>query len=115
MPKRPAAALLLAVVLMAAAGAGCSKPRHTVPENGFAVLYAELMLLNEQEHFTHAVPESTYQRHTAELLARHGTTGEEFKKRSSVLMEDDRAWRDFLGRVSLVFDSIKTSRALPPK
>jgi hypothetical protein len=115
MPKRPATALLFAALLMAAAVTGCSTHRKTDPDSGFTLLYAELMLLNEQERFTHVVPDSTYQQHTSALLARYGTTEEEFRKRSNELMKDDRAWRDFLGRVSLVFDSVKTARALPPK
>ncbi len=115
MPKRHAAAAILFVLFAAATVSGCAPRSHAEADGGFTVLYAELMLLNEQERSTPAVSDSAYRRHAADLLAQHGTSDTEFKIKSEMLMQDDRAWRDFLGRVSLVFDSVKTARALPPK
>jgi len=115
MIKTAAAAISIALALvLAAASPGCS-PRHAAAtDEQFTVLYAELMLLQEAEK-SPAVTDSAYRHHAAEVLTRNGTTEEEFRNRSAVLMEDDQAWREFLGRVSLVFDSIKTARALPVK
>jgi hypothetical protein len=115
LPKRHVTTAILFVLFAAAAVPGCSQRRGAEADNGFTVLYAELMLLNDQERSAPAVSDSAYRRHAADILTAHGTTRADFTMKSNVLMQDDRAWRDFLGRVSLVFDSLKTVRALPPK
>ncbi len=114
MTKTGAAAVSIALACAIAAFPGCSERRPVATDEQFTVLYAELMLLQEHER-PPAVTDSAYRHHASALLMRNGTTEEEFRNRSTLLMGDDREWRDFLGRVSLVFDSIKTARALPVK
>jgi len=115
MIKTAAAAIWIALALVfVAACTGCSPRRAAATDEQFTVLYAELMLLQELER-SPAVTDSAYRHHAEALLTRNGTSEEEFRNRSALLMEDDREWRNFLGRVSLVFDSIKTARALPVK
>jgi hypothetical protein len=115
MLHRAAAAPIVAAFLLFAVLPGCSKSRPAEADKHFTTLYAEFMLLNEQEKMTHPVPDSAYRAHAAALLGHYGVTEAEFRKRSDEMMKDDREWRDFLGRVSLVFDSIKTARAQQPK
>ena len=114
MPQRAVAAVLL-TLLLAAAVPGCTSRRQADTDKEFTIVYAELMLLNEQEKIVHGLPDSAYHVKSDSLLMKHGMTEKEFKQRSDVLMKDDLAWRDFLGGVSLAFDSIKTARSRPPR
>jgi hypothetical protein len=114
MPQRAVAAVLLALLLGAAAVPGCTSRHHADTDKEFTLVYAELMLLTEQEKIVHGVSDSTYHVKSDSLLKKHGLTEEEFKQRSDVLMTDDRVWRDFLGGVTLAFDSIKTARSRRP-
>lgn len=98
------------VLLTTVAVSGCSVRRPVEADRKFAVLYAELMLLNEREGSTHTISDSAYRKHAADLLAHNGTSESGFKNKTELLMQDDRAWRDILSIVSLVFDSIKTER-----
>ena len=114
MLKRAAAAAVITALLLTAAGPGCAERRHADVDARMAVVYAELMLLHEPDNAGRTLPDSLYRRRAADVLARNGTNEQEFRQRSELLMRDDHAWREFLGRVSLVFDSIKTARFAPP-
>jgi hypothetical protein len=111
MLKRAAAAFIFAAFIAACGIApGCSKAKPANRDTKFTTLYAELMLLHEQDKFKDHQPDSLYQVHVRGLLSSYGMTEDEFRKKSAVLMKDDEAWRAFLSDVSLTFDSLRTAR-----
>ncbi|HLP15895.1 MAG TPA: hypothetical protein VK470_06545 [Bacteroidota bacterium] len=116
MLKRRAAAAVVFMILLAGTVGGCSKSRQTEQhDTRFSTVYAELMLLHEQEKSTPNTPDSLYQVHVRALFNSYGMTEDDFRKRSAELMKDDETWRAFLADVSMVFDSLKTARRQHPK
>jgi hypothetical protein len=113
---RRAAAAIVYLILAAGMVGGCSKSRQTEqPDSRLSTVYAELMLLHEQDKSNPNTPDSLYQVHAHALFNAYGMTEDDFRKRSAELMKNDETWRAFLADVSLVFDSLKTARRQHPK
>jgi hypothetical protein len=115
MHKRAAATVWLIGLAAALALGGCTKPKPVEHDTQFAVVYAELMLLQEQDKTTLHVPDSLYHVHVQGILKSHGMSEDSFRNKSALLAKDNESWRGFLADVSLVFDSLRTARQQPPK
>lgn len=115
--RMTAAAMVVLTALGVAASAvpGCSKSAPAHHDPALARVYADLMLLHEEDKTMRQMPDSLYRIHADSVLQAHGLTEESYRQKSEALAQNDETWRLFLADVSTTFDSLKAYRLQHPR